>query len=661
MIRFFFIVLSLLLLTSCKEDDSNSGSQKNANLGCRALLKQQGAKAAFPLCYKEASSGYPAAQYELGQLYEKGEYVNQSAKWANFWYHKAANQHYVAAELKLANAFAKGWGEEQSDVKAFHWYEKAAMQGNITAQTIVGLCYLEGRGTAKDIIQGKSWLVKSAGKDDNQARYELSKLLLARDKINSDESKQAIIYLNEAAQSNHIPAMLMLADLYRVELGQKDNAARLYAKALEMKSPEGQYHVAILIKNHQLEAPYSFIDLIRLSSAQGFAPAELELGMLYEDGNGVKKDPVLAFQYYLAAAKKEEPIAAYHVGLSYIFGYLGQEKNVQEGIKWLKIAAQKGAGGARYILASLYLEGYPVLESKKQAVEYLYQSAKAGSQEAKIKLAKALLQFDNPKFDQIAFQWLLHAQEEQEAKYLLGEFYQSGIGTPVNYEKAIEIFQELADKDHPLAQSKLATLYYFGQGVEPNLGKAKYYFLASAKQGVPEAKNWLNILFKEEDSAEKAEEEMMQFTAEVKEPEKLYNKAVDLLYQSSVSEFQIEEGLSYLKSSATKNYLPALKELGSICEQSLFGCNDMMQACDWYKQAALLGDVYSQYHLAEIYYVGIGIEKDYVTSFAFASMAARANHQEAILLKEDIMSVLNEMERTQAEELYQQLSSNMKS
>ncbi len=661
MAKYLFIMVLAILLLSCSAENNSTQKQDPLNV-CASLLQTQGTKKAFPACYKEASLGHAPAQYEIARLYEEGaDGVKKNEQSANAWYHHAADQNYIPALLKLASQYAKGQGVEKSDSKAFTWYEKAALLGDKSAQTAIGLCYLEGKGIVRSPERSKVWLTKSAQAGDNQARFQLSKLLLEGAPVKSEQFEAALKYLHLAANEKHVPSELMLADIYRTKLDKKPQAMALYDSAITTQDPSAQYHVAMLIKDQQISSHYSMLTLIQQAAHQGFIPAELTLAKMYEEGDSVQNNPQLAFQWYLSAAKKDDPEGAYQVGISYIFGNFNQEKNPQEGMKWLKIAANKSCFPAQYILASLYLEGYPVLENSFLAVRYLSHPAKEGSTDAQIKLAKVLIQFNVPQFDRSAFYWLSKVEDNPEAKFLLGELYRNGIGVEVNFKKAAEIFQELADNDHALAQCRLAGLYYFGQGVEKNHGKAKFYLLASAEQGTEEAKTWLAIFFKEGAESEgESNDQMLHFKVQLKEAAALYHKGLDLLHKSEKTDFDLSEGLNDLKESASRDYIPALRELGSICEKSLFGCNDMAVACDWYKQGALLGDVYCQFHLAEIYYLGIGLEKDYITSYAYASLAANQNHKEALLLKEDILSVLSDSERASAEALYQQLEESVK-
>jgi len=54
------------------------------------------------------------------------------------------------AEFNLANMYRKGEGVTQQDAKAVLWYRKAADQGYAPAQNSLAYMYAQGRGAKKD-------------------------------------------------------------------------------------------------------------------------------------------------------------------------------------------------------------------------------------------------------------------------------------------------------------------------------------------------------------------------------------------------------------------------------------------------------------------------------------------------------------------------------
>ncbi len=85
------------------------------------------------LVRKSAYVGFPEAQYELGQTYEKYNFwgVNPvySPKKCVYWYTKASEQDFAAAYNNLGYLYEKGEGASQNIAKALDCYTKAGLLG----------------------------------------------------------------------------------------------------------------------------------------------------------------------------------------------------------------------------------------------------------------------------------------------------------------------------------------------------------------------------------------------------------------------------------------------------------------------------------------------------------------------------------------------------
>ncbi len=94
--------------------------------------------------------------------------------------------------------------------------------------------------------------------------------------------------------------------------------------------------------------------------------------------------------------------------------------------------------------------------------------------------------------------------------YLLGLFYLTGYGTPVDYHKAVEILQRLdRDYKYPPAQLQLAKLYYDGSGVGKNWSKALNYLeQITDEKSIPDAEHYyyMAMLYKQGSPEIKADE-----------------------------------------------------------------------------------------------------------------------------------------------------------
>jgi TPR repeat protein len=85
---------------------------------------------AFSLYQQLANQDYAKAQFNLGVMYDQGQYVKQDYAQAVSWYLKAAEQGNANAQYNLAHKYKVGQGVIQDDTKAAYWYRRAAEEAN---------------------------------------------------------------------------------------------------------------------------------------------------------------------------------------------------------------------------------------------------------------------------------------------------------------------------------------------------------------------------------------------------------------------------------------------------------------------------------------------------------------------------------------------------
>ena len=73
---------------------------------------------AVKLYTKAAEQGDADAQFNLGDMYEKGDFVPKNDVEAVKFYKKAAEQGHVKAQFNLGQMYKLGEGTQQSDVMA---------------------------------------------------------------------------------------------------------------------------------------------------------------------------------------------------------------------------------------------------------------------------------------------------------------------------------------------------------------------------------------------------------------------------------------------------------------------------------------------------------------------------------------------------------------
>lgn len=163
---------------------------------------------------KLAGENDPAAQTNLGIMYEKGIGVKRDVKTAEALYLRAANLGYAQAQFDLANLYYNGNGIKQDFKQAGRWYMAAAMSGHLRSQYYLAQMYENGEGVPEDRMNALKWYVKAADGGLPEAKYVVGRKLLTGEDIKEDHPK-AIPYLLDAADAGvpHARAWLGLAYL----------------------------------------------------------------------------------------------------------------------------------------------------------------------------------------------------------------------------------------------------------------------------------------------------------------------------------------------------------------------------------------------------------------------------------------------------------------
>jgi len=119
---------------------------------------------------------------------------------------------------------------------------------------------------------------------------------------------------------------------------------------------------------------------------EGDKDHQLVLGNMYFEGEGVVKDHLLAFEWFLKAADQGKAEAQYAVGMMYYRG-LAVDRHMGKAMMWLKIASKQDHLRALYLLGTIYYtgeeEGEPDYE---QAREWFAKGAKKGDPNAMTRL-----------------------------------------------------------------------------------------------------------------------------------------------------------------------------------------------------------------------------------------------------------------------------------
>ena len=83
------------------------------------------------------------------------------------------------------------------------------------------------------------------------------------------------------------------------------------------------------------------LDTVRQAADQGDAEAQYNLGVIYNNGEGVPKDDAEAVRWFQLAAEQGYAKAQFELGYKYRWGH-GVPLDDAEAGRWLRLAAEQG-------------------------------------------------------------------------------------------------------------------------------------------------------------------------------------------------------------------------------------------------------------------------------------------------------------------------------
>lgn len=260
---------------------------------------------------------------------------------------------------------------------SYDCFAKATELGDENAAWLLGRQYYVGQGCSQSYRKAAKYYKMASAKRVKEALYGLAtcfKFGLGVHRSN----RNAIKYLILSADEGYSLAQEFLAKKYMAG-DEVEKACHYFTLAADNGSVDAQYYMFLLFKMGHVPQDTA-VKYLKLGAENGMAKAQRCLGELYFFGNlGLPEDKTMAFDWCMKAAQQGDSEASYCVGLSYLNGD-GVDKNNEEAIRWLRVAAQ-----ADYIDGQLDLARALLREktesSFKEATEWLTRGAALGNSE----------------------------------------------------------------------------------------------------------------------------------------------------------------------------------------------------------------------------------------------------------------------------------------
>lgn len=218
------------------------------------------------------------------------------------------------------------------------------------------------------------------------------------------------------------------------------------------------------------------------------------LGRLYMYGNReVAKNYAEAFKWYSKSAEKQDAEGLFRLGVFYDKGHY-VEKDPSKAAECFLMAAKKGHASACNNLAVAYHTGEGVVKNWDEAWKWYLKAAELGCENSQIEVAEHYESGDGVALNQkLALKWWRKAAEKEsvKAQMRLGDIYWAGEGVDKCEERAFEWWEAAAYNGDSTAMGNVGFMYYHGIGVEKDVDEAKHWLTKAAEAGNEKSKEHL--------------------------------------------------------------------------------------------------------------------------------------------------------------------------
>jgi TPR repeat protein len=340
----------------------------------------------------------------------------------------------------------------------------------------------------------------------------------------------------------------------------------------------------------------------------GYPAAFYSLGLAYAEGQGVREDRAVAFDFVRKSAERGFGPAMVTLGEELLKSADARDRT--EGVAWIERAAVAGHGHAMYALGDLYQRGDGVAQDDAKAVHWFEKGARNGNAEAMEAFGEALRRgFGIAKDETKAASWLRQAANSGRptAMAALGQMYSKGNGLPKDESEARRLFREAAEiaieRGETAAVCNLAVAFQQGEVVTKDLVQAAHWFTKAAEGGCIYSKLNLGIMHANGRGVAKDSAKSMEW----------FRKAMD-----------------GLQKSAEKGNTNSMSMLAEMHRQGLGGPKSDEEAFRWMLKTAEAGDPEGMHRLAEYHNRGIGVAKNPMESVRWILKSAEKGHTDAM-------------------------------
>ena len=511
-----------------------------------------------------AKKGDVSAQLDVGQTYlAEGKY-----KQAHYWLTKCAEQKNAVAQFLLGLFYKNGTSVSLDKKMAFNWFKKSAEQGYADALMEIAIFYKNGWCVEANFEKAIDLIIESAEKGSHKAQLYLASYYHYTNNKNLSFAKD--LY-NKSADQGNIYAEISLLNLSE----SSDKLLTKLAQVVNITECISIGDIAFNLAQAHLEGDTvvpsieACVHWTKIAAQLDSKEAQHKLGMYFLTGEfGFEKDTKQAYEWFLIAAKKGHASSQYQCGKICL-----DFKDYDNGISWLKKSADQDDQSSQLYLASIYKLGqYGITPNEEESLIWSLKLAEQGNSKAQYLCANIYLKKNNNKD---GLYWLTHAAQNnvEAAQYTLATFYVNGDkGFKQNTTKAIYWAEKAAERSFLKAQKLCSELYFRSN----NYKKAQYWMEKLAESGDVDTQYQLGIML------------MTKFAQKQDQVKSLY----------------------WLDKAANQGHAGAQYEIGCKYLKGIYVEKDYEKAFNWFEKSAGLGFQSAMLELGLLYKKGSGVVKD---------------------------------------------------
>ncbi|KAI7906989.1 uncharacterized protein BX663DRAFT_494427 [Cokeromyces recurvatus] len=384
----------------------------------------------------------------IKEAYQRAQQQNDPFDWTQFY---NALEQYTSFSLindsnhiaivYLAKCLISGLGVTTDIDRGFDLLKS---NPSCEAYYTLGQCYLNGIQIGKKVDKTAAFecfrrasecmqINESTLTTIAEAQCALARMLFQGEGVEQN-TNEALNYLHKSAKNNNMYAQFLIGVHYErgFDIPQDlKKAKEYYKKSAQQGFPDAQAALGdrLIIEHDYVQG----IEWLEKAIQKGNSRAHVQLGILYDKGEGIPQNNDMALFHYKAAVENNNHAAQYILGLVYYFGRLDRQRNHKEAIRLIKQSAMAGFPYAQRVLGQLYQQGNVILPPQDTTISIdSRQRTKKNEREA--------------------IRWYKRAAttgKDVPAMALLGKCYEYGIGVDIDLEKALAFYAKAAEIDSP--------------------------------------------------------------------------------------------------------------------------------------------------------------------------------------------------------------------